>query len=119
VLQPQYIKFLGERIWMTQTEDQALEHMLLELSSKVGMDPDDCTSSGLGVSLAVKEFTEARKDLKRVKDRLPDIQVGLVHAFYAGMRGFALEITEAPRDTKITAQSDKITGPLRAQHPLA
>lgn len=54
-----------------------------------------------GVGLAVMEYLDARRDLKEVKERWPDLEVVLVHAFYARMGGFALEITEAPEAAEV------------------
>lgn len=45
----------------------------------------------LGVGVAVKEFFEAYSDLEGVRNRWPDLEVGLVHAFYAKMGGFAID----------------------------
>jgi hypothetical protein len=49
----------------------------------------------LGVGVAVKEYFEACRDLKHVKERWPDLEADLVHAFYATMGGFAEALNEA------------------------
>lgn len=56
----------------------------------------------LGVSLAVKEYFEARSELGSVKQRWPELRIGLVHAFYANMGGFALELINAPEKREAT-----------------
>jgi hypothetical protein len=52
-----------------------------------------------GVGLAVTEYFEACKDLEEVKGRWPDLEIDLVHAFYARMGGFAVELTDAQEAT--------------------
>lgn len=38
---------------------------------------------------AVREYFEAREDLEIIKEKFPDVKIGLGHAFYARMGGFA------------------------------
>ena len=49
----------------------------------------------VGVGLAVMEYFQACKDLEEVKGRWPDLEIDLVHAFYARMGGFAVQPTDA------------------------
>lgn len=55
---------------------------------------------------AVKEYFEACSDVKDVKEKWqekwPDLEIGLVHAFYARMGGFAVDMTEVPGATKLS-----------------
>jgi hypothetical protein len=53
----------------------------------------------VGVGLAAMEYFQACKDLKEVKGRWPDLEIDLVHAFYARMGGFAVELTDAQEAT--------------------
>jgi len=49
----------------------------------------------LGVGIAVKEYFQACRDLKQVKDRWPELEVDRAHAFYAMMGGFAEDANDA------------------------
>ncbi|PMD53100.1 uncharacterized protein K444DRAFT_572716, partial [Hyaloscypha bicolor E] len=53
----------------------------------------------VGVGLAVMEYFQACKDLEEVKGRWPDLEIDLVHAFYARMGGFAVQLTDAQEAT--------------------
>jgi hypothetical protein len=46
--------------------------------------------------LAVKKYFEAGEEIEEVKGRWPDLEIGLVHAFYGRTGGFAVDVTEAP-----------------------
>ncbi|KAH8749462.1 hypothetical protein BGZ57DRAFT_959406 [Hyaloscypha finlandica] len=53
----------------------------------------------VGVGLAATEYFQACRDLEEVKGQWPDLEIDLVHAFYARMRGFAVELTDAQEAT--------------------
>ena len=46
--------------------------------------------------MAVKKYFEAREEIEEVKGRWPDLEVGLVHAFYGRTGGFAVTSQKPP-----------------------